>query len=48
MGTDEEMKVDRTEALKEIAKELLKKGMAVDQVAKFVDLPIEEIQLLKG
>lgn len=40
-------KEDRTETLLEVAKELLKNGMAVDQVAKFVALPIEEIERLK-
>lgn len=39
--------VEKVDGLKQVAQDLLKKGMAVDQVAKFVDLPIEEIEKLK-
>lgn len=39
--------VEKEDGLKQVAKDLLQKGMAVDQVAKFVDLPIEEIEKLK-
>lgn len=39
--------VEKEGGLKQVAKDLLQKGMAVDQVAKFVDLPIEEIEKLK-
>ena len=35
------------DGLRKIAIELLERGMAADQVAKFVDLPIEVIEVLK-
>lgn len=38
---------EKADGLIQVAKDLLKKGMAIDQVAKFVDLPIEEIEKLK-
>lgn len=46
-GEGKMAKEERVEALLGVAKELLKNGMAVDQVAKFVALPIEEIEALK-
>jgi hypothetical protein len=38
---------EQKDGLKQVAIELLNRGMAVDQVAKFVDLPIKEIEELK-
>lgn len=43
-----EKETEQNEALKQIATELLKNGMAIDQVAKFVNLPLNEIENLRN